>query len=75
MPLEALALLFDLVGVGAPFWWLTARSLDLLLWIAHSTASLSGSMAALPAMPAAAFGSMVIGGLWIALWRTKWRRL
>jgi competence protein ComEC len=75
MPLEALALLLDLAGVGAPLWWLTARSLDLLLWIAHSTAKLPGSMAALPAMPAAAFGLMVIGGLWIALWRTKWRRL
>lgn len=75
MPLEALALLFDLAGIGAPLWWLTARSLDLLLWIAHTTANLPGSMAALPAMPAAAFGSMVIGGLWIALWRTKWRRL
>lgn len=75
MPLEALALLFDLIGLGAPFWWLTARSLDLLLWIAHTTASIPGSVAALPAMPGAAYGLMVIGGLWIALWRTKWRRL
>ena len=42
MPFEALALLFDSVGLGAPFWWLTARSLDLLLWIAHKTASMPG---------------------------------
>jgi competence protein ComEC len=75
MPLEALALLFDLVGFGAPLWWLTARSLDLLLWIAHTTASIPGSVAALPAMPGGAFGLMAIGGLWIALWRTRWRRL
>jgi competence protein ComEC len=75
MPLEALALLFDLVGAGTPFWWLTARSLDLLLWIAHVTASLPGSVAALPSMPGGAYALMVAGGLWIALWRTRWRRL
>ncbi|MCZ2909660.1 hypothetical protein NYY60_19340, partial [Acinetobacter baumannii] len=27
------------------------------------------------AMPGAAFGLMVGGGLWLALWRTRWRRL
>jgi len=43
MPFEALALLFDVIGAGWPFWWVTARSLDFLLWI--------------------------------ALWRTRWRRL
>ena len=75
MPLEALALLFDTVGAGAPFWWLTARSLDLLLWIARTTAAIPGSVAPLPAMPGGAYGLMVAGGLWIALWRTTWRRL
>lgn len=75
MPLEALALLFDLAGAGAPFWWLTARSLDLLLWIAHATAAIPGSVAPLPAMPGGAYALMVAGGLWIALWRTRWRRL
>jgi competence protein ComEC len=75
MPLEALALLFDCVGAGAPFWWVTARSLDLLLALAHGAASLPGSSAALPSMPTGAFALMVIGGLWIGLWRTRWRRL
>jgi competence protein ComEC len=75
MPLEALALLFDCVGAGAPLWWATARSLDLLLWIAHTTTAIPGSVAPLPAMPGAAYGLMVAGGLWLALWRTRWRRL
>lgn len=75
MPLEALALLFDTVGLGAPFWWGTARSLDLLLWIARTTAAIPGSVAPLPAMPGGAYAAMVAGGLWIALWRTRWRRL
>ena len=75
MPLEAIALLFDTVGAGAPFWWATRLSLDLLLWIAHTTAAIPGSVAPLPAMPGGAYALMVAGGLWIALWRTRWRRL
>ncbi|QNA84275.1 ComEC family competence protein [Sphingomonas sp. So64.6b] len=75
MPLEALALLLDTAGLGAPLWWLTDHSLNLLLWLARTTAGLPGSVAALPAMPAGAYALMVLGGLWIALWRTRWRRL
>ena len=75
MPLEALALLFDGVGLGAPWWWLTARSLDLLLWMARATAAAPGSVAALPAMPTGAYALTIVGGLWIALWRTRVRRL
>jgi competence protein ComEC len=73
MPCEALALLFDLVGLGAPFWWLTGKSLTLLLAIAHRTADLPGAVAWLPNMPDGAFALMVAGGLWLGLWRTRWR--
>ena len=74
MPLEALALLFDLVGLGAPFWWLTGQALAFLLWLAHAAADAPGAVALLPAMPPAAFALIVAGGLWICLWRTRWRR-
>ncbi len=74
MPLEALALLFDLVGLGAPLWWLTGKTLGFLLWLAHVTAEAPGAVALLPAMPRGAFALIVAGGLWICLWRTAWRR-
>ncbi|WP_313534958.1 ComEC/Rec2 family competence protein [Sphingomonas sp.] len=73
MPLEAIALLGDLIGAGTPFWWLTDKAMALLLWIAHAVASAPGSVAALPVMPAGAFASMVLGGLWLGLWRTPVR--
>jgi competence protein ComEC len=73
MPLEALALLLDLGGLGAPVWWLTEQALDLRLWIAHVTAAAPGAVAALPAMPGGAYALMVAGGLWLALWRTRGR--
>jgi competence protein ComEC len=75
MPLEALALILDLVGLGAPLWWLTQQALAGLLALAHAVAETPGSVAALPAMPDGAFALAVGGGLWIALWRTRWRRL
>jgi competence protein ComEC len=73
MPAEALALAFDVVGLGAPFWWVTAKALALLLWIAHAAAGAPGSLAMLPAMPGGAYGLMIAGGLWFALWRTRAR--
>ena len=75
MPLEALALLLDLAGIGAPFWWLAGAALKALLALAHGVANAPGSTAALPAMPSGAYAAMVVGGLWIALWKTRGRRL
>jgi competence protein ComEC len=75
MPLEALALMLDAAGLGAPIWWLTERALRGLLWLAHVVAAAPGSVAALPAMPDGAYALAVAGGLWIALWRTRVRRL
>lgn len=75
MPAEALALLFDIVGIGGPFWWVAGLGLRFLLWLAHSVATLPGSVTALPSMPLGAYLLMALGGLWIALWRTRARRL
>jgi competence protein ComEC len=74
MPLEALALLFDLAGLGAPFWWLAGAALDLLLALAHEVAGAPGAVARLPTLPTAAFAMMLGGGIWLALWRRRWRR-
>jgi competence protein ComEC len=73
MPLEALALLFDLAGLGAPFWWATGKSLDLLLWIAREVAAWPGARAALADMPVGAFALMIGGGIWLCLWSTRAR--
>lgn len=73
MPLEALALMLDLVGLGGVVWWLTAQALQFLLWLAHAASSAPGAVAALPAMPGGAFALMVAGGLWMALWRSRAR--
>lgn len=45
----------------------------MLLGLAHATANAPGSIAMLPAIPRAAYGLVVLGGLWICLWRRRWR--
>jgi competence protein ComEC len=73
MPLEALALLFDTVGIGQPFWWLTEQSLRFLIWLAHMVAAQPGSVLAIPSEPVGAFALMTGGGLWLILWKTRLR--
>lgn len=73
MPLELVALLLDGVGLGAPVWWLAERSIDALLWLARVVAASPGAVQAWPAMPTGAFAIIIVGGLWICLWRTGWR--
>ena len=75
MPLEVLALLFDAVGLGAPFWWLTGKAIALLLSIAHTAGSAPGAVALLPGVRRGAFALIVAGGLWVCLWRTRLRWL
>ena len=77
MPLIALALVLDAVipgaGLGAPAWWATGKSLELLLALAHWTAGQPGSVALLPGMGRGAFALFVAGGLWLALWSGRVR--
>ena len=73
MPLIAIALLFDMVGAGAPFWWLAGQSLDLLLWIAHITAAQPGAVKLVPHIGMATVLVFAGGSLWLALWRGRAR--
>lgn len=75
MPLIAIALVFDSIGAGAPFWWLAGKSLDLLLGIAHFTSSQPGAVKLIPQMTRTTVLLFVIGALWLALWKGNARLL
>ncbi len=75
MPLEALALLLDGAGLGAPVWWLCDKALTSLIALAHFVSSRPGAVTMLPSMPVIAFGLVILAGLWICLWRERWRYL
>lgn len=73
MPLEALALALDPIGLGWPAWAAVSLGLEGLVALAHGVATAPGAVAALPSMPAGAFAAIVGGGLWLALWRSRVR--
>lgn len=73
MPAEALALMFDSVGLGAPFWWVTEKALAALIALAHLVADAPGAVATLPRFPPWGFALAAVGGLWVLIWQTGWR--
>jgi competence protein ComEC len=73
MPFEALALLFDVAGLGAPFWWIAGQGVALILYIAHGVSSLPGAVSVLPAMPDWGFGAIIAGALICGLLRSRAR--
>lgn len=74
MPAEALALVFDGIGLGAPFWWITEQALGALIGLAHAVANAPGAVAMLPTFPGWGFALAIFGGLWLLLWNSRWRR-
>ncbi|WP_407874321.1 ComEC/Rec2 family competence protein [Qipengyuania nanhaisediminis] len=75
MPLIAIALTMDAVGLGAPFWWLVEQSLELLLAIAHFASSQPGAVKLMPQMSGLTVALFAAGGLWLALWHGRARAL
>lgn len=73
MPLEALALVFDVIGLGQPFWWLSGHGIATILALAHYVSSLPGAVTMMPAMPIWAFGLFIIGALIFGLLTTRVR--
>jgi competence protein ComEC len=73
MPLEALALIFDVMGLGQPFWWLAGQGIAAMLILAHCVSSLPGAVTMMPAMPVWAFAAFVVGALIFGLLTTAVR--
>lgn len=77
MPAQLLGLLVDFLwsGLGSPFWWVAKQGIAAILWIAHGVSAAPGAVALLPEMPVWAFGTAMLSGLAIAIFRSRWRWL
>ena len=75
MPVEAMALLLDSIGLGAPFWWLCGHAIQALIDLAHGVADMPGAVALFPRTGGHVLALFVLGGLWLFLWRTRGRWL
>jgi len=75
MPAALATLLALPFGLEAVPLWVMGMGIDMMSWTAARVASMPGAVFPVPAMPLAAFLCMVAGGLWLMLWKTRWRFL
>jgi competence protein ComEC len=75
MPAALATLLLMPLGLEGLALWVMGHGIDAMTWVAYRVASLSGATLRIPAIPTLAFALAVLGGLWLALWRTRWRLL
>ncbi len=73
MPLALIAVIA--MGFGIEFWPLLAmgQGIDLVLELAGWVSSWPGAEQPVAAMPDGALVLMILGGLWLMLWRRRWR--
>jgi competence protein ComEC len=75
MPWGMLGLLLIPVGLDGPCFVLMGYGIEVIIVAAAFVADLPGAALAMPRPPLAALVATVLGGLWLCLWRTSWRRL
>jgi competence protein ComEC len=75
MPAALATLVLMPVGLEAAGLWVMGIGIDMMSWCATRVAGLPGAVARLPAMPQSAFLLMALGGIWLCIWRTRWRLL
>lgn len=73
MPLEALALLADSIGLGAPIWWFCGQAIGLLLKLAHMVSDAPGAIVRFPAIGLPIYLLAIASGLWLFLLRSPLR--
>jgi competence protein ComEC len=73
MPLLMLALVAEGLGLGWLVWPLLGWSMGLLIDLAQAAAAAPGAVMRLPTMGMGSYALIIGGGLWLALWRTRWR--
>ncbi len=75
MPWGVLAAILMPLGVEGPALAAMGLGIDAVLWIAGSVADWPGAVRHVAAMPLAGLVLVAVGGLWLCLWRYRWRYL
>ena len=73
MPAALISLLFMPLGLDHLPLWVMGQGIDAMLAIAHYVASWEGSDRLIATAPTSALVTVTLGGLWLALWRKRWR--
>ena len=75
MPAALAAFVLMAMGWEAAPLWIMGHGIDAMTWCAKEVAAMPGAVGHIPAFSEWAFGLMIVGGLWLCLWREPWRLL
>ncbi|HWA30464.1 MAG TPA: ComEC/Rec2 family competence protein [Rhizomicrobium sp.] len=75
MPAAALAVLLMPFGLDHIPLWIMGQGIEAMLSVGRWVSGLPGAVSITAAWPLGAIVWMSLGGLWIAIWRTRWRWL
>jgi len=75
MPFAALSVLLMPVGLDAGPLHITAWGVAFMLAVGRWVSDLPGAVSVMPSWPTAALLLVSLGGLWMGLWRRRWRWL
>ena len=75
MPLGMLGLLLLPFGLAGPCFALMGSGIEIIIVVGAFVADLPGAVVTVAQPPLAALLATALGGLWLCLWRTAWRRL
>ncbi len=75
MPMALLGVVAMPFGLEGPFLGIMGWGIGQVLWIATSIAAWDLAHASFPTLSGPGLAAMAVGGLWLALWRERWRTL
>ena len=73
MPAALVALLLMPFGLDGPALWVMGQGIDTMLAVAHFVSTIEGAEGLVASAPMPALVLVTFGGLWMALWRRRWR--
>ncbi|MEM9210921.1 MAG: ComEC/Rec2 family competence protein [Pseudomonadota bacterium] len=73
MPSLMAGLVFDLIHLGDPFFWIASQGILWILNVADHVSELQGSTTVVPSIMPASFALLAGGWTFIILWRGLWR--
>ena len=75
MPWAVVAFLLMPVGLEGLALAPMGTGIEVVIWVAETVSAWPGAVALVPAMPAWGLVAVAVGGLWLCLWRRRWRLL
>ena len=75
MPMAVVTFVALPLGLEQPALAVMGGGIELVIGLARTVSAWPGAVTLTPAWPAAALVAVAAGGLWLCLWRGRWRRL